>query len=90
MSTELTLSYAIIDYKDDPSDNGFFNIYVKYNGFIITKMAFSYEPKYLDYLGSLKQNISLMKRGISMNVKKGLKIDNVIFKYILAQKMIKN
>ncbi len=87
---QLTLSYAILDYKNDPSDNGFFNIYVKCNGFIITKMVFSYEPKYLDYLASLKQNISLMKRGISMNVKKGLKIDNVIFKYISAQKMIKN
>jgi hypothetical protein len=75
---ELTLSYVILDYKNDPSDNGFFNIYVKCNGFIITKMVFSYEPKYLDYLASFKQNISKMKRGVSMNVKKGLQIDNVI------------
>jgi hypothetical protein len=92
ISTEipLTLSYAILDYKDKPCENGFFNIYIKCSGYIISKMAFSYDPRYFEYLDNLKKNILKMKRRVSMDVKHGLTIDNLVFKYISAQKMIKN
>jgi hypothetical protein len=86
----LTLSYAILDYKDEPCENGFFNIYIKCSGYIIAKMAFTFQPKYVEYLDNLKKNISKMKRRVSMDVKHGLTIDNLVFKYMSAQKMIKN
>ena len=53
-------------------------------------MAFSYDPRYFEYLDNLKKNILKMKRRVSMDVKHGLTIDNLVFKYISAQKMIKN
>ena len=86
----LTLSYAILDYKDEPCENGFFNIYIKCSCYIIAKMAFTFQPKYVEYLDNLKKNISKMKRRVSMDVKHGLTIDNLVFKYMSAQKMIKN
>ena len=86
----LTLSYAILDYKDEPCENGFFNIYIKCSGYIIAKMAFTFQPKYVEYLDNLKKNISKMKRGVSMDVKKGLSIDNINFKYLSSQRMSKN
>jgi hypothetical protein len=53
-------------------------------------MAFTFQPKYVEYLDNLKKNISKMKRKVSMDVKHGLTIDNLVFKYMSAQKMIKN
>lgn len=77
----LTLSYDIREYND-------FNIYVKCQGFIISKMIFFKEPKYSTYLDNIKKNISKMKRGVSFDVKRGLIIDNIVFKYLSAERMI--
>jgi hypothetical protein len=78
----LTLSCEIREYND-------FNIYVKCQGFIIGQIIFFNESKYLTYLENIKKNISKMKRGVSMDVKRGLVIDNIVFKYLSSQKMIK-
>jgi hypothetical protein len=86
----LTLSYEILNFKDNPCKDGFFNIYVKCNEYIITKMTFFHEPKYIEILDNIKKNISKMKRGVSMDVKKGLSIDNINFKYLSSQRMSKN
>lgn len=77
----LTLSYDIREYND-------FNIYVKCQGFIISQMIFFNQPKYLTYLDNIKKNISKMKRGVSMDVKCGLVIDKIVFKYLSAERMI--
>ena len=44
-------------------------------------MAFTFQPKYVEYLDNLKKNISKMKRKVSMDVKHGLTIDNLVFKW---------
>jgi hypothetical protein len=53
-------------------------------------MIFFHELKYIEILDNIKKNISKMKRGVSMDVKKGLSIDNINFKYLSSQRMSKN